>query len=391
MEGRLESQPVEDLQLEPSWSGFGTRNVRFGQVGSMPVRGFFPAAFLEDTANGVTWGAHLCHPASWQMEIYRRDDALALSGGLADREFGHWMKRLEPGESFRTPSAYVTVVEGGLEEAARRLVGMQERALIGGPATEEDLPVIFNEFCTTWGSPSADSLRKIAERLKGKGIRYLVIDCGWYTEAGEDWQSNMGDWDVSRSLFPDGIEPTLEHIRSCGMIPGIWFEMEICGSGAAAFRRADKLLKRDNVPITTGNRRFWNFRDPDVIEYLREKIIRFLQRSRIGYLKIDYNDNLGIGCDGAESLGEGLRLQMEAVQWFFMRIRQEVPGIVIENCSSGGHRLEPSMLALTSMSSFSDAHECPEIPIIAANLIGSCCPDKARFGLCPGKRILFAG
>jgi alpha-galactosidase len=56
------------------------------------------------------------------------------------------------------------------------------------------------------------------------------------------------------------------------------------------------------------------------------------------------------------------------VQNFFRKLRQEIPDLVIENCSSGGHRLEPSMMALTSMGSFSDAHEGWEIPIIAANL-----------------------
>ena len=49
-------------------------------------------------------------------------------------------------------------------------------------------------------------------------------------------------------------------------------------------------------------------------------------------------------------------------------MRREIPELVIEVCSSGGHRLEPSMLALSSMASFSDAHESLEIPIIAASL-----------------------
>jgi len=57
-----------------------------------------------------------------------------------------------------------------------------------------------------------------------------------------------------------------------------------------------------------------------------------------------------------------------AVQAFFAEIRRELPELIIENCASGGHRLEPGMVGLTSMSSFSDAHECVEIPIIAANL-----------------------
>ena len=85
-------------------------------------------------------------------------------------------------------------------------------------------------------------------------------------------------------------------------------------------------------------------------------------------MKSDYNETIGPGCDGAESLGEGLRLNMEASSEFIEEIKREVPGIVLENCASGGHRLEPSLMAQMSMASFSDAHECPEIPLVAANL-----------------------
>lgn len=367
-EGRLSSSPIEELDLEPAWAPHAVRNLRFGQVGSMPVRGYFPTAFVEDVRAGVTWGVQLAHPASWQLEVGRRDNALFLSGGLADREFGHWMKTIQPGEAFQTPSAFLTVAAGGVDSTAARLTEIQNRALSGGPQVEEDLPVIFNEFCTTWGSPTPENLYRIAERLKDKGIRYLVIDSGWYKSEGTNWFNGMGDWEVSKIDFPDGMGPTLDHIRQCGMIPGIWFEMEVCGPESAAFKLTDHLLKRDGVPLTVGERRFWDFRDPYVVSYLKEKVIDFLNLHGFGYLKVDYNDTLGIGCDGAESLGEGLRQQMEAVQNFFRLIRKEVPGIVIENCASGGHRLEPSMLGLTSMSSFSDAHECEEIPIIAANM-----------------------
>ena len=100
-EGRHECRLAEDLGLEPSWAHHGVRVERFGQVGSMPVRGFFPWAGVEDRAAGVMWGAQLAIPGSWQMEFYRRDDFLCLSGGLADREFGHWMKTIAPGRAVR--------------------------------------------------------------------------------------------------------------------------------------------------------------------------------------------------------------------------------------------------------------------------------------------------
>ena len=109
-------------------------------------------------------------------------------------------------------------------------------------------------------------------------------------------------------------------------------------------------------------------RDPWVKDYLDKKVIGTLLEYGFTYMKIDCNDTIGLGCDGAESQGEGLRQNMEASFAFIEKIKSKVPGIVLENCASGGHRLEPLMMGACSMASFSDAHECEEIPIIAANL-----------------------
>lgn len=74
------------------------------------------------------------------------------------------------------------------------------------------------------------------------------------------------------------------------------------------------------------------------------------------------------------------RRNMEASVDFVRRVKEEVPGIILENCASGGHKLEPLMMSLCSMASFSDAHETEEIPIIAANLHRLYCHAKARSG-----------
>ncbi|MBQ2504620.1 MAG: alpha-galactosidase, partial [Lachnospiraceae bacterium] len=138
------------------------------------------------------------------------------------------------------------------------------------------------------------------------------------------------------------------------------------------------LLKRDGKPLTTYFRRFWDMKDPWVQEYLEETVIGTLKRYGFGYMKMDYNETIGVGCDGAESLGEGLRRNMEADAEFIMKVREELPEIVLEDCASGGHRLEPLTLSMCSMASFSDAHECKEIPIIAANLHRMITPAQSQ-------------
>ncbi len=369
MEGRLESRTLEELQLEPSWAGHAVRCERFGQAGSMPVNGYFPVLALEDTANHIFWGAQIAHNASWQMEVYRRGDDVQISGGLADRELGHWLKYVEPGESFQTPEAILSVCRAqDTEPIFQRLTSALEKEADEGPESEQTLPVIFNEYCTTWGSPSHENIGKILEAIRGRGFSYFVIDCGWYRQEGIPWDVAMGDYQVSKELFPEGLKKTVDLIRENGLQPGIWFEIDNVGERAEAYRETQHLLTRDDKPLTTSMRRFWDMRQPWVERYLTEHVIDFLKKYGFSYIKMDYNDTIGLGCDGAESLGEGLRQNMAASYAFIKKIKREIPEIVIENCSSGGHKLEPLMMGTCSMASFSDAHECEEIPIIAANL-----------------------
>lgn len=369
MEGRAESQLLEDLQLEPSWGGHAVRCERFGQVGSMPVNGYFPYAVVEDTKSDLFWGAMICHNASWQMEVYRRGDDVNLSGGLADYDFGHWMKEAAPGEKFVTPAAILSVCRGGgIDCISQRMTMALNETLDGGPEPEQALPIVFNEYCTTWGEPSHENICGILDAIKDKGFSHFVIDCGWYRQQGIPWDVAMGDYVVSKELFPEGLDKTVDAIKSHGMKAGIWFEIDNVGERAKSYQRTEHLLTRNGAPLTTSMRRFWDMRQEWVQKYLEERVIGTLKKYGFSYMKMDYNDTIGTGCDGAESLGEGLRQNMEASLVFIRKVKEQIPGIILENCSSGGYKLEPLMMSECSMASFSDAHECEEIPIIAASL-----------------------
>ena len=372
-EGRLRTETVDDLHLEPSWANFGVRVEKFGNTGSMPVRKYFPFLALEDSKTGSFTAIQLCIASTWQMEIISSNaDTLTVTGGIGDREFGHWIKTLAPGESFESPEAYITT-GSSLYDVCDSLIKAQHPKI---SPVDNDMAIMFNEYCATWGDPSYKKMESFCEKLTGKDIKFFVIDSGWY--GADKWWESIGDWNVNEDKFPGGMKPVADLIRSKGMIPGIWFEMEALAPSSRHYNEKEHLLCKDGVPLTIGSRRFWDMEDPWVINYLSEKVIGLLKNSGFGYVKIDYNDTVGIGCDGYESLGEGLRRKILATQKFFEKIREEIPGIVIENCSSGGHRLEPSMMNLCSQASFSDAHETTSIPLIAANLHRVIRPDQSQ-------------
>ena len=363
-EGKLRTETIEELHLEPSWNRCGMRVEKFGNLGSMPVRKYFPFIALENSETQEFTAVQLYIPFSWQIEILcKEDETLSLVGGIADRDFGHWFKNIAPGETFTAPKA-VIASGNSLYEVCDKLVKAQKPQV---SELDQDMGIMFNEYCTTWGNPSLENISKICNKLKDKAVKYLVIDSGWYGK-NDGWWESIGDWDVNYEKFPGGLKKAADHIRESGMIPGLWFELESVGKRSKHWDDTEHLLKKDGVVLTVGDKRFWDMSDPWVMEYLNNMVIKTLKECGFGYIKIDYNDTIGIGCDGAESLGEGLRQKVSATQEFFKKIRREIPDIVIENCSSGGHRLEPSMMELVSQASFSDAHETTAIPIIAANM-----------------------
>ena len=61
---------------------------KFGNVGSMPVRKYFPFLVVEDSKKQEFLGIQLYCPSSWQIEILcKDDDTLTIAGGIADRDF----------------------------------------------------------------------------------------------------------------------------------------------------------------------------------------------------------------------------------------------------------------------------------------------------------------
>jgi alpha-galactosidase len=236
------------------------------------------------------------------------------------------------------------------------------------PASEEDLPVIFNDYCCTWGYPSMEKLRPLIDECARLGVGYFVVDVGWWRQDERSWYT-FGDWDPGRELFPEGISELADYVKKKGMKAGIWFEFEGVSQDSKLFaEHPEYLLKKDGYPIRMNDRAFLDFRRADVREFLYNKVIRLLKDNGFEYVKIDCNESIGMGADGAESYGEALREHMSYVTGFFRRMRTEIPGLVMEVCSSGGMRLEPKFLSLASMASFSDAHLGPEGAAIAIDL-----------------------
>ena len=364
-EGRHKVDDIVELNMEESWTHQAYRIEKFGNVGSMPVRKYFPFVAIEDSKTGEFTAFQLYSPASWQIEIIvREDETITVTGGIADRDFGHFTKTLKPSEKMETPRARMAK-GSSLLDVCDKLVKAQNPNI---SSVDDDMGITFNEYCTTWGDPTEENMKRICDRLEGEDIKYLVMDAGWFIDGEQKWWEATGNWDAGKTRFPNGLKAVADYIKAKGMIPGIWYEFENVSPKCPLYDKEEYLVKKDGVALSVGDRRFLDMQKPEVIEHLTKKVIDNLKDSGFGYIKVDYNDTMGMGCDGPDGIGENLRQKVLGTQEFFKKMKKEIPDLVIENCSSGGHRLEPSFMELASMASFSDAHEIVALPIVAASL-----------------------
>ena len=82
------------------------------------------------------------------------------------------------------------------------------------------------------------------------------------------------------------------------------------------------------------------------------------RESGVGYIKMDYNIEPGVGTEvDAESAGEGLLEHERAYLAWLDTVFEKYPDLVIENCSSGGLRMDYALLSRLSIQSTSDQEE----------------------------------
>ena len=316
--------------------------------------------------------------ASWNWEMSDHDGELYLQlSGPSARENG-FVRNLRPGERFVSVSCAVAVVEGGLETAIQELT--KYRRVVRRVNDDNRSPrAVFNDYMNCLdGNPTTESLVPLIDAAARSGCKYFCIDCGWYADGA--WWDGVGEWLPSPKRFPNGIEEPLRYIRKMGMTPGLWLELEVMGVNCSLAGKVPRewFFQRNGFPVVDEGRYQLDFRHPGVVAHADAVIRRLVEDYDIGYIKMDYNINGGIGTErDSDSCGSGLLEHTRAYLTWLDKILAAYPSLVIENCGSGGMRMEYSMLRRHSIQSVTDQTDYLKVAAIAANCMTAVTPEQA--------------
>ena len=346
-------------------------------TGNWSTNEYLPMGYLEneETGTGLFW--QIEHNGSWHWEIsdQRGHFYLQLSGPTEQES--HWFKNLKPGECFTSVPVAVGVGYGfdqpmGTLTKYRRIIRREND-------DNKKLAVIFNDYMNClWGDPTTEKEIPLIKAAAKAGCEYYCIDCGWYSKGF--WWDNVGEWKESRERFPGGLKEVTDLIRQHGMIPGVWLEIEVMGINCPLAKTLpdDWFFVRHGKRIYDRSRYQLDFRNPEVRKYAKDVITRLVNDYGIGYIKMDYNIEPGIGTElNADSVGEGLLQHERAYIAFLDDIFATFPDLIIENCSSGGMRIDYSLLSRLSIQSTSDQDDYRMYATISANAPAGLTPEQS--------------
>lgn len=357
---------------------FSVKRISLSSIGTWSSSEYLPMGAFEHEQNGTTLAWQIETNGSWYWELSDIVGELYLQlSGPSYQEHG-FLRMLEVGQTFTSEVCALSFVHGGFQEAMQQLT--RYRRIIRRPNKDNSNPsVIFNDYMNClWGQPTTEKLLPLIDAAARAGCHFFCIDAGWY--ADDLWWDEVGEWLPSTVRFPNGITEPIHYIRERGMIPGLWLELEVMGIRCPLAEKVDDswFFVRNGRRVIDEGRYQLDYRNPAVRDYADTVIRRLVEEYGVGYIKMDYNINAGLGTEiDSDSLGEGLLEHTRAYLKWIDTIFARYPDLVIENCSSGGMRMSYAPLARQSIQSVTDQTDYLKMSAIAANCVTAVTPEQA--------------
>ena len=301
----------------------------------------------------------------WNATVTRNEEGVFFQSKLEDTAF-----RLLPGERFRTSSVTVLGYSGSFADGQnswRRLI-KDIYSPVGKGEVSAELP-----FCAgLWGGMSTAGCLERIEKVENAKLPFNCywMDAGWYG-AGEkespdefegDWAQHTGNWEVNSFRHPDGLMDVANAINKTDKGYLLWVE-------PARVRRETPIVaehpeyfifpedeRNPDLLLNLGDERAWQYCF-DTLSELIERLNLAIYRQDFNFTPLEYwrkNDT-----EGRRGISEIKHIEGLYRLWDALRAR--FPSLLIDNCASGGRRIDIETLRRSVPLWRSDA-QCPADP-----------------------------
>lgn len=295
--------------------------------------------------SGDCWGIMLIYSGSFAIRTEKdQHDQIRVTAGINPDSF-EW--RLEPGESFQTPEAAFSFSKDGLGQLSRNFHEFIRDHVMRSKLAKARKPVLINNWEATYFDFTKDKLVEIAESAADLGVDLFVLDDGWFGKRNSD-KGGLGDWFVNEEKIGK-LDELIAEIKNHGLQFGLWIEPEMISEDSDLFKEhpdwAIQIPGRN--PQKSRSQLVLDFANPEVVDYIYERISDILRNHDISYVKWDMNRSVAdwytptLPADRQKEMSHRYTL---GVYDLADRLTSEFPDILFEGCAGGGGRFDAGML-----------------------------------------------
>ena len=314
---------------------------QFAPWGGRSSNGTFPFMNLQWAGRGLVLA--IGWSGQWMARFERGKDHLRIVSGMERTRL-----RLRPGETIRTPRILLLPWEGDDPAAGnnllRRLLIEHYLPRINGELVMPPVAQCLQAYYYLTGNASEKFEMTALPKTAAVGAEAYWIDACWYGTQAQWWEA-VGSWTVNRERFPRGLKPISDAAHEAGMKFVLWFEPERV--------RPNSLLHREHPEFLLPNEKdpsnlLLNLGIPEARRHITDLVSRLIVGNGVDIYRQDFNfDPLPYwqAADAPDRIGMTEIRYVEGLYAFWDELRSRHPGLMIDNCASGGRRIDLETLS----------------------------------------------
>lgn len=294
-------------------------------------------------------------PGAWESRIrFTAEDRFEATAGLHETRFV-----LHGGEEIRQPGIavhYAAASEADCSNEFRRFMTAHHlpRDSRGGLL----LPPAAMMFSGTMPNQMLQDYLRIVEKYD-LPVEVFWADAGWYGADRKvplelhqsDWGKSTGDWRVNQTIHPGGFRPVADELHRSGRRFLLWVEPERAHASAKIVRDHPEYF----IPPPSGSsspNMMLNIGDETVRKYITETVAGLIGSEGVDCYREDFNLNTlpyWREMDSKTPCRTGIAESRFITGFlkFWQDLRRDYPDMLIDNCASGGRRIDMDTLAMS--------------------------------------------
>lgn len=306
-----------------------------------PTEKYMPYFNVNGAESGIVFG--IGWTGQWDAQFSQKDGNTAVT--VRQQNFNAY---LLPGEEVRSPLVSLTFYDND-----NALKGFNQfRQWITDCVYPDNVTknqYLVMEVAGPLSTRTSDEIIEILDGLEGDVFEHtdaFWMDAGWYSY-NEGWYDGVGNWTVDTSRYDNGIIELSTYAKNKGLGHVLWYEPERVYPDTVFHKKGSE---NEQWLINTGDdNSMWNLANEDALEFYCEYICNSLKENGVTIYRQDFNfapfeyweKADAEYYDGRTGICENH--YVTNLYRYLDYLTENIDGLIIDNCASGGKRLDLEM------------------------------------------------